>query len=124
MKALAALGDEVLRKVARAMQDSTRRYDSVGRYGGEEFLIVLPGCDESNAVSHAERLRAAVARIVVETPTANIRSSISLGVAIANKHNTPDAFNLIQAADVALYRAKHSGRNRVELARTSDLLPA
>lgn len=72
-------GDEVLRNVSNAMRDSVRRYDSVGRYGGEEFLIVLPGCDQSNALGHAERIRAAIARIAVEKPTGIVRPTMSLG---------------------------------------------
>jgi two-component system cell cycle response regulator len=114
------IGDEVLRSVSKALRDSVRRYDSVGRYGGEEFLIVLPGCDRSNAVGHAERMRAAVARIVVETPKGNVQPTISFGVAVSDDHTGLDAFALIQAADVALYRAKHGGRNRVELAMITE----
>ena len=95
-------GDEVLRGVARAIGNSVRRYDAVGRYGGEEFLIVLPGCDESNAVSHAERLRAAVGRVAVETPLASIHPSVSLGVVVSNRHSSLDIGDLIQAADAAL----------------------
>lgn len=84
-------GDEVLASVAKAMRDSVRRYDSVARYGGEEFLIVLPGCDRSNAVGHAERMRAAVARIAVETPKGKIQPTMSLGVAVADSHTVSDA---------------------------------
>ena len=115
-------GDEVLRQVAQTIQGATRRYDSVGRYGGEEFMVVLAGCDPSNALGHAERLRAAVAGIVVETPTVQIRPSISLGVAISDEHSGPDSFNLVQAADAALYRAKRAGGNRVELGTVAGLL--
>jgi diguanylate cyclase (GGDEF)-like protein len=109
-------GDEVLKAVARAMRSSVRRYDAVGRYGGEEFLIVLPGCDGANAVSHAERLRAAVGRVAVKTPLATIHPSISLGVVVSDRHTSLDIGDLIQAADMALYRAKDGGRNRVEAA--------
>ena len=114
-------GDDVLRTVSKAMRDSVRRYDSVGRYGGEEFLVVLPGCDQSNAVAHAERMRAAIARIVVETPKGNIHPTMSFGVAVSDTHTGQDAFAMIQAADVALYRAKHGGRNRVECATAIEL---
>lgn len=107
-------GDEVLRATGRAMRNALRRYDAIGRYGGDEFLIVLPGCDESNSVSHAERLRAAVSRIVVETPSGSIQVKISLGVVISDRHSSLDVGELIQAADAALYRAKHEGRDRVE----------
>lgn len=113
-------GDEVLRSVSGALRDSVRRYDSVGRFGGEEFLILLPGCDRSNALGHAERIRAAIARIVVETPTGIVRPTMSLGVAVFDNHSAPDASALIKAADIALYRAKHGGRNRVEFAASTE----
>ncbi|MEX0676925.1 MAG: diguanylate cyclase [Pirellulales bacterium] len=118
------IGDEVLRKVAQVMREFVRRYDSVGRYGGEEFLIVLPGCDACNAVSHAERLRAAVARVVVESPRGNISTTGSFGVAVAGQRSSADACDLIQAADQALYRAKQGGRNRVEGGTPVELLAA
>ncbi|HEX4146058.1 MAG TPA: diguanylate cyclase [Pirellulales bacterium] len=113
-------GDEVLQGVARALRNTVRRYDAVGRYGGEEFLIVLPGCDESNAVSHAERLRAAVNRVTVETAVAKVHPSVSLGVVVSNRHTSLDIGDLIQAADTALYRAKHAGRGRVELSLAAE----
>jgi diguanylate cyclase (GGDEF)-like protein len=113
-------GDEVLRNVSNAMRDSVRRYDSVGRYGGEEFLIVLPGCDQSNALGHAERIRAAIARIAVEKPTGIVRPTMSLGVAVFENCTVPDASALMNAADIALYRAKHAGRNRVEFAVATE----
>lgn len=119
-----AMGDEVLQKVSKRIRESVRRYDSVGRYGGEEFLIVLPGCDRSNAVAHAERIRATVGHVVVGTPTAEIRPTLSLGVAVFDKHSNPDTFNLVQVADVALYRAKHGGRNRVEFGTPAEPEPA
>lgn len=114
-------GDEVLRRVSKVMRDSIRRYDSVGRYGGEEFLIVLPGCDQANAVGHAERMRKAIAQIIVETPTGNLQPTMSVGVAVSSIHTLSDPLELIQAADVALYRAKRGGRNRIELATTPEL---
>ncbi len=109
------VGDEVLRQVARAMSDVTRRYDSIGRIGGEEFLVVLPGCDESNAISHAERMRAAVARVEITGQSEVIQPKISVGVAVYHGQPLIDVFDLIQAADSALYQAKRGGRNRVEL---------
>jgi diguanylate cyclase (GGDEF)-like protein len=118
------IGDEVLRNVAQTMRESIRRYDSVGRYGGEEFLIVLPGCDPCNAASHAQRLRAAIARAIVETPRGNVSLTVSFGVAVADKHSFSDACGLIEAADMALYKAKQGGRNRVEVGQLMPLLPA
>ncbi|QDU99132.1 GGDEF domain-containing response regulator [Lignipirellula cremea] len=111
-----ATGDAVLQKAAQVMRDSVRRYDSVGRYGGEEFLLVLPGCDPANAIGHAERVRAAIAQIDLPTPKGNVRPTVSLGVAVSSIHSASDPYELIQTADVALYRAKDGGRNRAELA--------
>ena len=114
-------GDEVLRHVSKTMRDSVRRYDSVGRFGGEEFLIVLPGCDRANAMGHAERLRESVSRIIVETPIGSVRPTLSLGVASSDCLNVTEAAGLIEAADAALYRAKRGGRNRVDLAPALEL---
>jgi diguanylate cyclase (GGDEF)-like protein len=116
-----AVGDEVLRQCAQAMQDTRRRYDAIGRYGGEEFLIVLPGCDTNNALSHAERLRAAVSRVTIEAAGSLIHPTISVGVAVCGRHHPARAFELVQAADTALYRAKRAGRDRVELGSTAEL---
>lgn len=114
-------GDEVLRSVAQAMKEVLRPYDSVGRYGGEEFVAVLPGCVRENAASHGERLRAAVSRLEIATPTGVIRPTMSLGVAVADRHCPLDAHELIVAADTALYEAKRAGRNRVIVAEPAGL---
>jgi len=108
------VGDEVLRQLAIAMRASKREYDSIGRYGGEEFLVVLPDCDVASAVSQAERLRATVAQLAIETPAGPIRMTASFGIAAFDTLRCPDSIDLIQAADEALYRAKRLGRNRVE----------
>jgi diguanylate cyclase (GGDEF)-like protein len=106
-----AAGDVVLREAATRMRSAIRAYDSIGRYGGEEFLIVLPDCDTSAAVVVAERARASVAR-PVRVNDLDLPMSISLGVAsLPNGSDDRDA--LIRAADEALYRAKAGGRNRV-----------
>jgi len=107
-------GDAVLREAARRMQASVRVYDAVGRYGGEEFLIVVPGATSSAAMHLAERLRVAISREPVRLTDRSLNLTLSLGVtvSVAGLASTPEA--LIRAADEALYRAKDLGRNRVE----------
>ena len=117
-------GDEVLREATRRMQASVRFYDAVGRYGGEEFLVLLPGCGATETADKAEHLRAAVGQQPIETPCGPLRITMSLGgVATAN---WPDdnASQILQMADAALYRAKEEGRNRVVMAGVADHVEA
>jgi len=107
-------GDAVLREAAGRMQAGVRSYDLVGRYGGEEFLIVLPGTSGANAVQLAERLRAAVAQEPVGHDLLRIRVTASFGVSTSGPALIADPRTLIRLADEALYRAKAQGRNRVE----------
>lgn len=104
-------GDAVLQEVARRLAAAVRSYDLVGRYGGEEFLIILPGCDAPDLGVTAERLR----RCVADQPIHQLSVSISLGV--ASFWQSGDGFSdceaLLRAADTALYQAKAQGRNRI-----------
>lgn len=111
-------GDAVLRETARRMQASVRDYDAVGRYGGEEFLIVLTGLNLAGTAALAERVRSGVAENRVSTPKGEIAVTISIGVATAEPGDQRSAEALIDAADRALYRAKAAGRNRIETAET------
>jgi diguanylate cyclase (GGDEF)-like protein len=109
------VGDEILCEVARRLRRSTRDYDTVGRFGGEEFLLVLPGCAMTQGVEQAERIRESLVSRPFIAKEHSIQITISLGVAIAEG---PDQFELdtvLATADEALYRAKALGRNRVEL---------
>jgi diguanylate cyclase (GGDEF)-like protein len=109
-------GDAVLREVSRRVGSVLRPYDSLGRYGGEELLVVLPACDRDGAAEVAERVRAVVADQPVATEFGAIASSLSIGVAMAGDGIALSSNTLIQLADDAVYRAKQNGRNRVELA--------
>jgi diguanylate cyclase (GGDEF)-like protein len=102
------------------MRASVRSYDAVGRYGGEEFLIVMPGLDEPAALLAAERLRACIGNDPFKVVGAHIRITMSLGVATRAPGWRGAMDSVIQAADHALYRAKASGRNRVEMASVPD----
>jgi two-component system cell cycle response regulator len=116
------VGDAVLRAVSQRLQSMIRPYDALGRYGGEEFLIVAPASDLESGKALAERLRVAVSQQSIETTQGPVQVTVSFGVA-AIAGNT-DLDSLIHAADVALYRAKNAGRNRVEPARLDKLTEA
>jgi two-component system, cell cycle response regulator len=109
------IGDAVLREAAQRMSASVRPFDHVGRYGGEEFMIVLPGCNEPNACRVAERLRQHVRGKPLTTDSMSIPVTISVGL-VAWEGGRTDAGSLVHAADVALYRAKRGGRDRIEVA--------
>lgn len=113
-------GDAVLREITRRMQTHIRPYDAVGRYGGEEFLILLPGCDSSQTRDKAERLREAVLGVPVDTSAGVLKVTMSVGaVATADwPEDTPN--QILQMADLALYRAKEEGRNRTVMAGAAE----
>lgn len=104
-------GDEALRDRSRLMQGHLRDDDAIGRYGGEEFLIVLPGTSVRAALIVAERLRAAFASAPVDWEGLALRVTASFGVTTFAGDTDPEG--LIGRADVALYAAKERGRNRV-----------
>ena len=117
------VGDKVLRAVTGAIREQLRTYDLAGRFGGEEFVVLLPNAGESDAISIAERLRKHVQ--AMEIPVSHDESgprvtlTISVGVAALNSH-TSDLIDLTSAADAAMYIAKQSGRNRTHLAQCPD----
>ena len=115
------IGDEVLREAARRMNSSVRPYDAVGRYGGEEFLIVLSGSDGLGALTVAERIRENFAKRPVHTSAGPVPLTISLGVAAEGGDSSNDSAALLQAADSALKRAQQNGRNRAALADESGM---
>jgi len=107
------VGDAVLRGLAKRLDEGLRPSDTVGRYGGEEFLIVLPGSGLENAMAVAERVRNNVCGEPLQTAAGALPITVSLGVA-SGRGNNLSFDNLISAGDQALYRAKQRGRNRVE----------
>lgn len=107
-----AAGDIVLQGVARACRAELRPSDQIGRLGGEEFLVVLHSATAEQAREIAERLRVAVERLDFASIAPDLRVTISLGVSVASEY---DAGSAIAAADAMLYRAKESGRNRIEV---------
>ncbi|HYH41429.1 MAG TPA: diguanylate cyclase [Burkholderiales bacterium] len=110
------VGDEVLREASKRMAGRMRSYDDLGRYGGEEFLGVLPGCPPAGVLAVAERMRHSVGTLSITTVAGPIELTVSFGVATSDPARPLLASALVAAADEALYRAKRSGRNRVEAA--------
>jgi len=106
------IGDEVLRRVARVLQEVPRKIDIPARYGGEEFAVILDNVDVAQARAVAERIRIEISKVVVETEKGPLSVTESIGVA-AFPDDGRDREVLIERADLALYHAKHSGRNRV-----------
>ncbi|MBV9506828.1 MAG: diguanylate cyclase [Acidobacteriia bacterium] len=107
-------GDAILREASARMKATVRSYDSVGRYGGEEFLLVLPGCNSVGALALSERIRQCIAATRVPIGEQEITVTCSIGCASQSAEIPCDADSLLRLADRALYDAKNNGRNRVE----------
>lgn len=105
-------GDQVLLGVATTIAQQLRQSDLLGRFGGEEFVVMLPGADTTEAWQAAERLRSQVGRMEIAVDDVQVSITISVGVAVAGDHGD-DLVELLTAADLALYRAKETGRDRV-----------
>jgi diguanylate cyclase (GGDEF)-like protein len=119
------LGDEVLRSIADTMTGVLRDYDLAGRFGGEEFVMLLPQTRATDAFRIAERVRDHIARLPIVSPTGErVQVTASIGVAALDAGSSRELTELLAAADAALYRAKASGRDQVQMISTSRGLSA
>lgn len=109
-----AMGDEAIRRLTEAVRAQVRDGDALGRLGGEEFAVLLPGLDETAAGLVAERVRVAVAALVLKCQGQQASMTVSVGVAQARAGENLET--LLHRADAALYASKRGGRNRVSLA--------
>jgi two-component system cell cycle response regulator len=116
------IGDEVLREAAKRLLASVRSYDFVGRYGGEEFLIVLNNCDPAFAFARAEEIRNTISQRPVQTSAGPVPITMSLGLLLSHQWGTRSVEELLHEADVALYAAKAAGRNCVEVISPTAVL--
>jgi len=107
-------GDEALREIGRRLRAQLRVYDGVGRYGGEEFLMVLPSCDLPNALQRANELREIIAKTPVVCSGEERLITMSMGVAVSACEGKNELEMLLNQADAGLYKAKEKGRNRIE----------
>ncbi len=105
------IGDKIIIEVASRLQKKVRSYDKIGRYGGDELLLVLPGLSRQDAKNIAERLRKAVCAEKIQTDAGPIDTTVSLGVSIFDKASRPSTKKIIEESDHALYMAKERGRN-------------
>lgn len=112
-------GDEALKEIARRLRSTLRVYDGLGRYGGEEFLLLLPGCDLAIALERANQLREFVASQPVVSSGVERAITMSMGVAVSGGSGRADVEALLGQADAGLYAAKEKGRNRVEHVKTA-----
>jgi diguanylate cyclase (GGDEF)-like protein len=105
-------GDKALQALTAGLEANVRSYDKVGRYGGDEILVVLPDCDQVQVGRVAERIRQAAAKLRVRAGKKTLRLTLSMGCASTQGQARPSVDGLIRAADRALYMAKDAGRDR------------
>lgn len=109
-------GDDVLKETAKRLLASVRSYDFVGRYGGEEFLVILNNCNPAYAFARAEDIRKAIAQRPMPSSAGPVPVTMSLGLVVSQEWGYRPAEELLHEADAALYAAKAAGRNCVKVA--------
>ncbi len=112
------VGDEVLRKIGDILRETSRETDVLARYGGDEFVILLPQTNSKNAKNMAERIRVKVEKFIFTIHDLQLRSTMSIGVATVPDGDINSPSDLLEFADRALYEAKRSGKNRVAVAES------
>jgi diguanylate cyclase (GGDEF)-like protein len=117
-------GDLVLKRAATAMTEVLRDYDLTGRFGGEEFVMLMPQTRAADALRIAERVRAHIAAQAICVGAERVPVTVSIGVAALDAGSCPDLTELLAASDAALYRAKASGRDQVQMISASRSLSA
>jgi diguanylate cyclase (GGDEF)-like protein len=103
----------VLREVSKTIKENIRQIDLVGRYGGEEFIVILAETDKDGAIQAAERIRQAVEYSDIKAYDEELKVTISLGISTLSEDAAKDIQGFIDRADQALYQAKEKGRNRI-----------
>lgn len=114
------VGDEVLRETARRLLASVRSYDYVGRYGGEEFLMVLSNCDARHSAARADQIRQAISAKPMHTAAGPLNITMSMGLLLSMEWGALPVEAILSEVDTALYAAKVAGRNRVKVAVPSS----
>jgi diguanylate cyclase (GGDEF)-like protein len=121
-------GDQIIKEIARTLSTLLRDYDVAGRFGGEEFSLLLPHTRAVDALRIAERVRASIAGLRVAAPGAaaseRVHATVSIGVAALDSGSERKLPDLVAAADAALYRAKAGGRDQVQMISTTRGLSA
>jgi diguanylate cyclase (GGDEF)-like protein len=123
------VGDKALRAVTDGLRSQLRIYDLAGRFGGEEFVVLLPHAREVDALAVAERLRVHVAALSIPVNDADesgpcVKLTISVGVSALEGDSSHELTEMLATADAALYHAKQTGRNRTHVISSSARVPS
>ncbi len=114
-------GNVILKAVAKVLSESCRKSDTVARFGGEEFCILMPGAKAENAFKHADRIRGSIGEMKFKTEKdETVKVTISGGIVTTDEYVSEDHLDMLRAADTALYKSKHSGRDKITMFNKED----